>query len=30
VTHADRDQQELVHQFQLAGEPKVTHLIDAF
>ncbi len=30
VTHADREQQELVHQFQLAGVPKVTHLIAAF
>jgi quinol monooxygenase YgiN len=29
VTHADREQQELVHQFQLAGKPKVTHLIAA-
>jgi hypothetical protein len=27
VTHADREQQELVHQFQLAGMAKVTHLI---
>jgi MFS family permease len=27
VTRADREQQELVHQFQLTGKPKVTHLI---
>ncbi len=27
VTHADREQQQLVHQFQLAGMAKVTHLI---
>src|SRR6266403_1695203 len=26
-THADREQQQLVHQFQLAGMAKVTHLI---
>ena len=30
VTHADREQQELVHQFQLADMAKVTHLIAAF
>jgi Transmembrane secretion effector len=30
MTHADRERQELVHQFQLAGKPKVTHLIAAF
>ena len=30
VTHADREQQELVHRFQSAGEPKVTHFIAAF
>jgi MFS family permease len=29
VTHADREQQELVHRFQRDGEPKVTHLIAA-
>jgi YesN/AraC family two-component response regulator len=29
VTHADRQEQELVHQFQIAGKPKVTHLIAA-
>jgi MFS family permease len=29
VTHADREQQELVHQFQVTGNPKVTHLIAA-
>ena len=30
VTHADREQQELVNQFQWDGEPRVTHLIAAF
>ena len=30
VTHADREQQELVNQFQRDGEPRVTHLIAAF
>jgi len=30
VTHADREQQALVHQFQREGAPKVTHLIAAF
>jgi MFS family permease len=30
VTHADREQQELVHRFQSAGEPNVTHFIAAF
>ncbi len=30
VTHADREQQELVHQFLPAGMAKVTHLIAAF
>jgi MFS family permease len=29
VTHADREQQELVHRFQLDGKPKVSHLIGA-
>ena len=27
VTHADREQQELVNRFQIEGAPKVTHLI---
>jgi len=29
VTHADREQQELVHRFQLEGKPMVSHLIAA-
>jgi predicted MFS family arabinose efflux permease len=30
VTHADREEQDLVHQFQQAGTAKVAHLIAAF
>jgi MFS family permease len=29
VTHADREQQESVHRFQVEGKPKVSHLIAA-
>jgi hypothetical protein len=29
VTHADREQQEIVNRFQVSGAPEVTHLVGA-